>query len=343
MMRVVLAGLGVRGTYWADVITRSSRAEIIAYADPNPAMIERAQARFGDYPAFATAEKALSAMGADVDALVLANPPMGREGQVRSATERGIPMLIEKPLALDVSEAAHLVSIAESADVPLMVGLNFRYLPVTIETRKLIAQGTVGQPAFARFTYERYRDGNRPDLNKYPLTMDQPMLWEQTIHHYDLLRYVYRQEPVMIQCQTWNPSWSMYESDANVAAIITFDGGMVVNYQGTWQSNWHQPHFEWRTECTGGVIVQQEQFGKLNFAAHADDDLTAVALPEHEIWVSETIGLFEAFVDTVVDGKPLYCSGRDHLTSLAMLEASIRSSREGRGVTIDEVLQVVSQ
>ena len=36
-LRVVLGGLGVRGRYWAEVLTRSPRCEIIAYADPNPA------------------------------------------------------------------------------------------------------------------------------------------------------------------------------------------------------------------------------------------------------------------------------------------------------------------
>jgi len=341
-LRVILAGLGVRGTYWADVITRSERAEIVAYADPNPEMLQRAVERFGGYPTFSSAEDALVQMD-DVGALVLANPPIGRESQVRAAVERGIPMLIEKPLALDMAEAAHLVAIAETADVPLMVGLNFRYLPVTQATMKLISDDTIGQPAFARFTYERYRDGNRPDLNKYPLTMDHPMLWEQTIHHYDLMRYIYQNEPVHIQCQTWNPAWSMYEHDPNVAAIITFDDGMIVNYQGTWQSNWQKPHFEWRTECSGGVISQKEQFGALFFAQHDDDDLTQIDLPEHEIWVSETIGLFEAFVATCLDNAPLQCSGRDHLQSLAMLEASIRSSREGQGVTIDEILQEISQ
>lgn len=240
---VVLAGLGVRGRYWAEVIRRSPRADIVAYADPNPAALERAAALFGPRPAFASAEEALSALP-EVGALVLANPPVGRESQVRVALARKVPLLIEKPLALDLDEAARLVALAENAGIPLMVGLNFRYLGVTQAVRALLAEGTVGRPEFARFTYERYRDGHRPDLNKYPLTMDQPLLWEQSIHHFDLLRFVYGQEPLAVHGYTWNPSWSMYASDANVAAILTFDGGMVVNYQGTWQGNWAVSHFE---------------------------------------------------------------------------------------------------
>lgn len=339
-LRIILGGLGVRGSVWADVIGRSNRAEVIAYADPNPAAIQRANERWGEKPAFDTVESAIEAMP-DAGAVVLANPPIGRESQVRAAVSAGLPLLIEKPLAVTVSEAAGLAAIAESAGVPMMVGLNFRYLHVTRALMDLLKQETVGAPAFARFTYERYRDGHRPDLNKYPLTMDQPMLWEQSIHHFDLMRYVYGQEPVDIQCHTWNPSWSMYEHDANVSAIITFDGGLTVNYQGTWQGNWSVPGFEWRTECTGGIITQRDQFGALAYANRDDSALTEVPLPPHETWVTETVGLLAAFVDSIVDGVPLQCSAADHLRSLAMLEACVVSSRERRAVTIDSILAAV--
>lgn len=335
-LRIVLAGLGVRGLHWADVIARSPDCEIAAYADPDSSACERAAVRFGERPVFASAEAALAALP-DIDALVLANPPIGRESQVRAAVERGVAMLIEKPLALSVAEAASLVSIAEAENVPLMVGLNFRYLATTLETRRLLLDGAVGRPEFARFTYERWRDGHRPNLNKYPLTMDQPMLWEQSIHHFDLMRYVYQQEPVLVQCQTWNPSWSMYASDVNVAAILSFDGGMIVNYQGTWQSNWSQPHFQWRTECRAGIITQNEQFSQLFYALRADEALHEVPLPPHEIWITETASLLVAFVAMLRGRAPLECSGRDHLMSLAMLEACIASSREGRAVRIAEI------
>ncbi|MBZ0275084.1 MAG: Gfo/Idh/MocA family oxidoreductase, partial [Anaerolineae bacterium] len=280
-LRVVIAGLGVRGRHWAEVLVSSPRCEIAAYADPNPAACEEAVKRYGEAPVFASAEEALAAIP-DVGALVLANPPVGRESQVQAAVERNIPMLIEKPLALDLAEAAHLNDLAEAADVPLMVGLNFRYLGVTKATQTLLAEQKVGQAEFAHFTYERYRDGRRPDLNKYPLTMEHPMLWEQSIHQFDLMRYVYDQEPVMVQCHTWNQSWSMYTHDTNVAAIITFSDGMVVNYQGTWMGNWDVPHFEWRTECTGGIITQRDQFGDLFYARRDDAALIPVVLPPHE-------------------------------------------------------------
>lgn len=336
-LKVVLAGVGVRGRHWAEVLTRNPDTQIVAYADPSPAALERVQAEYGAAQTFANAEAALAAL-ADVDALILANPPMGRASQLRAAAERGIPVLVEKPLALDLKEAAQLVAIAESGNIPLMVGLNFRYLGVTQAVMGLLSAGTVGQAAFGRFTYERWRDGHRPDLNKYPLTMAHPMLWEQSIHHFDLMRFVYGREPQRVLCHTWNPPWSMYDDDTNVAAIFIFEGGLSVNYQGLWQSGQNIPFFEWRTDCTQGAISQREQFGELFYARQADTAFTPVDLPPHERWITETAGLLRAFVASINEGAPLACSGRDHLMSLAMVEACIQSSRSGQGVDIEELL-----
>ncbi len=339
MLKVLLAGLGVRGRHWAEVITRSGRADVVAFADPSPEALARGVAEFGERPTFANGEAALDALD-DVQALVLANPPMNRESIIRKASERRLPMLIEKPLALNLAEAASLVQIAESVPVSLMVGLNFRYLAVTKAMMRLLAEGVVGSPEFARFTYERWRDGRRPDLNDYPLVMEHPMLWEQSIHHFDLMRFVYGQEPVRVQCRTWNPSWSMYAGDSNVSALIEFDGGLRVNYQGTWQGSWAAPGFEWRTDCADGIIAQRDEFGALRFARRDEAELRSVPLPPHERWISETTALFAAFVDHVIDGARLQCSGRDHLMSLAMLEACIQSSASGNGVQISEVLPI---
>lgn len=341
MLKVLLAGMGVRGRYWADVINRSERSEIVAYADPNPQALTEACQAFGEHPKYESAEAAIADRD-DIDALVLANPPIGRESQIRACVEKSIPMLIEKPLALDLGEASYLVNIAQDAGVPMMIGLNFRYLDVTKATQQALADQTVGLPEFARFTYERWRDGTRPNLNKYPLKMKHPMLWEQSIHHFDLMRYVYQTEPTYVQCHTWNPSWSMYDDDTNVSAIFEFANGMTVNYQGTWQSNWSVPGFEWRTDCTQGIITQRNQFGELYISRRDEADLTTIDLPEHERWVSDTMGLWDAFLVHVLDGETLQCSGRDHLRSLAMLEACIQSSNNHQVIHVDDLLKNLS-
>ncbi|MCE2473709.1 MAG: Gfo/Idh/MocA family oxidoreductase [Anaerolineae bacterium] len=160
MLRVLLAGLGVRGWHWAQVIQGSARAELVALVDPAAAALERARAEFGPLPAFESVKAALAALD-EVDALVLANPPLGRQAIVEAAIAHKLPLLIEKPLALDLAEAAGLVRMAEAGGVSLMVGLNFRYLAVTQAMMRLLADEVVGRAEFARFTYERWRDGRR--------------------------------------------------------------------------------------------------------------------------------------------------------------------------------------
>lgn len=335
-LKLLLAGLGARGRFWAEVINRSPDCQLSGYIDPNPAALEHAQKQFGQHPGFKTVAEALSALP-ETNALVLATPPEGRELQIRAACERSMPLLVEKPLALSLEEAAKYVQMAEAAKVPMMIGLNFRYLGVTKATLELLQNGAVGDAAFGHFTYERWRDGTQARLNKYPLTMEHPMLWEQSIHHFDLMRFVYKSEPQTVYCKTWNPIWSMYEDDTNVAAIFTLENGVIVNYQGTWQSGWQVPKFEWRTDCTNGVIIQKDQFDNLNYARLHDDDLQSVGLPPHETWITDTEGVLAAFADALLRGKALEASGRDHLNSLAMVEACIRSSREAKAVDISAI------
>jgi predicted dehydrogenase len=272
----------------------------------------------------------------DADVALLCTPPGNRHGQVAAACAASLAILAEKPLADSLTDAEAHVAAADEAGVPLAVGLNFRYLRVTRALKDLFSPDRLGRPEFGRFTYERWRDGRLPHLNKYPLSMTQPMLWEQSIHHFDLMRFVYDAEPVSVSALTFNPSWSMYADDANVGALISFTGGIRVNYQGTWAGNWQKMGFEWRTDCQKGIAVQGEMFGALGYARRDDLELTPVALPPEEPWVDDARALLQDFVSHLQEGTPLPCAGPDHLNSLRMVEACIRSSQGEGTVSVFE-------
>lgn len=333
-LRFIIVGLGARAQYWITVLQANPDCRIVGLIDPVEVNRDRAVAQCPDAQTAADLDliRRLPA-----DAVLLCTPPAGRDAQIEACCSAGLPILAEKPLADSLPKAATYVRMAEAAGVPLMVVLNFRYLAVTQETLRLFAD-EVGQPAFSRFTYERWRDGHQPHLNKYPLTMEHPMLWEQSIHHFDLMRYVYKAEPVSIYARTFNPPWSMYADDANVSAIIAFDKGMITEYQGTWQSNWSTPGFEWRHECAQGVIIQKDQFGSLGFAKREQAELTQIPLPPYRQWIDDATSLLIRFVAAVRGQAPLECSGRDHLQSLQMVEACIQSSRTGQAIQIADLM-----
>jgi len=324
-LRVIIVGLGARSRIWRQVIDADPRATIAGLVDANPAAVAAA-ARPGILSGTSLAEVAARA---DADAVILVTPPAGRDTQMAEAAAAGLAILAEKPLADSLAAATRHVATAARAGVPLMVGLNFRYLAVTQALTALFAPDRLGPPAFGRFNYERWRNGYLPGINRYPLTMDQPMLWEQSIHHFDLMRHVYDANCTGISARTWNPPWSMYAHDANVAALLTFDNGVEVTYQGTWAGNHDSLGFDWRTDCANGIAVQADMFGALSFARRDDRAMTPVDIGQPVPWVDDATRLWAAFTAHLLDGAPLACSGADHLHSLRMVEAAILAAKTG--------------
>lgn len=333
-IRLIVVGLGARARTWIAVANANPDIEIVALCDLDPDAREKAREKFPHLPIGADITEVVAT---ESDAVLLATPPGKRETQIEACCANGLAILAEKPLSDSVVTAARFVEMAEAAGVLLIVGLNFRFLAATQEMRRLLRAGAVGRPEFGRFIYERWRDGTQDWLNSYPLTMDHPMLWEQSIHHFDLMRYVYDVEPEYVQAHTFNPSWTMYAGDTNVSALIGFEGGFHVTYQGTWQSGHEPMNFNWRTDGSEGIVVQRQMFGDLAWAKRMEKDLTSVPLPEHVAWITDAKALLRSFVGMLRGTAPLECTGRDHLQSLFMLEACIRASDRRETVTIDEI------
>lgn len=334
-LRFILVGLGARSRIWRRVLGEHPDCRIVGVVESHPERLAEGVAGIAGVVGGRSLEEVAGRV--EADAALLCTPPGGRRDQVAAACAAHLAILAEKPLADSVAEAQAHVAAAAAAGVPLAVGLNFRYLAVTRALKALFAPQRLGPPEFGRFTYERWRDGRLPHLNRYPLTMTHPMLWEQSIHHFDLMRYVYDAEPVTISARTFNPSWSMYQGDANVSALITFAGGIEVTYQGTWAGNWQRMGFEWRTECRRGIAVQGEMFGALAYALRDDPEPTPVPLPREEAWVDDARALLDDFVSHLRTGTPLPCPGTDHLNSLRMVEACIRSSAGEGAVGLHEL------
>jgi predicted dehydrogenase len=349
MIRVLQVGVGVRGATWARIIREEPNATIVGYVSRRLPVLKQRVAEFGDegVPCFNNLVQALDET--KPDALLLVTPPEGHHEQTMPAFERGIHVLAEKPLTEDLVEAIELVGEAERRNLQLMVGMNFRYLPAHQTTKRVISEGQLGEPSFAQFSYLRHRDGRRADLNKYCLAQEQPMLVEQSIHHLDLMRYCYGREVESVLADTWNPSWSTYQDDSNVSVLLCFEGGLRVNYLGTWTGGWNKFDFRWRTDCSGGVLIQKAQFDDLYMARFSPElamvgerfkteaePLEPVDLRPVEYFVDDTRVLLAKFIEALQEGKPVETSGRDHLKTLALVFACIEAAKTGQRVEMAE-------
>ena len=337
-LRTLLVGLGARGGVWARLLNDEPRTEVVGYVDLSEENLTRIRDQYGAPSAacFQDVRTALRALRPEL--VVLATPPMGRCRDALAVFEHGAHLLSEKPLALDLAEAVRMVEAAEQADRALAVGVNFRYQHCVTRARAILHSGEIGAPGFARYVYWRNRDGYRPGLNRYPLTMHQPMLYEQTIHHLDEIRFVYDAEVERATCRCHNPPWSMYRDDATVAAVLELTGGILVTYIGTWSAQTKMTEFEWRTDCGNGALVQRRMFSDLFIARGRDAEAgEPVPLPHQEQLVDDARRLLTHVAEQLrAGGVRPHPSGVDHLRTLGAVAACEESHRTGRTVVMEE-------
>jgi predicted dehydrogenase len=330
------------------VVQSHSGAEIVGYVSIDRKELEQKVQEFGDPEASCFIDFGQALEETKPDAVILATPPEGHYRQVLLAFEKGVHVLVEKPLTEKLEDAVMLADAADRRGLQLMVGMNFRYLPAHQVLKQFIQEKRLGEPAFGQFAYIRHRDGRRQDLNKYCLNMEQPMLLEQSIHHLDLMRYCYNREVEAVVAQTWNPSWSTYQDDSNVSILLQFEEGLCVNYLGTWTAAWNKFDFQWRTDCSRGMLLQKGQFGNLCLARFQPDlaqtgdrfkdeaePLQPLQMESVQAFIDDTALMFSRFVEALRLDRPVETSGRDHLRSLALVFACIESARNRKWVEME--------
>lgn len=81
----------------------------------------------------------------EVDAVIVATPEDAHVEAALAAIAAGKPVLVEKPLSLDLPGGSKMVEEAQSAGVDLRVGYSARYLQKYFVSRDHVRQGKIGQ------------------------------------------------------------------------------------------------------------------------------------------------------------------------------------------------------
>jgi predicted dehydrogenase len=111
-LKVAVIGAGHMGRFHAEKLARLPGVELAAVVDPDPA-----RAKVSDF------RKVLGA----IDAAVIAVPTNLHHEVARACLEKGVHVLIEKPIAATLEEADDLVALAKTRNVVLQVGHVQRY------------------------------------------------------------------------------------------------------------------------------------------------------------------------------------------------------------------------
>jgi len=144
---LALIGAGARGWGLARLAAQqAARVRVSAVADPVPSRREAFAEGFclPRERCFETHRELLRHCS-DLEGVLIASPVFAHAQAACDCLEAGVPVFLEKPMALNVAEARPIVQSAERTGVRLQVGFNCRYAPFFVRLKEIVAEGGLGE------------------------------------------------------------------------------------------------------------------------------------------------------------------------------------------------------
>lgn len=104
-----------------------------------------------------------AALSTPADLGVIATPANIHIEQAHMFAEQGIPMLIEKPLALTSADCVNLATLQQKNKARILVGYCLRYHPLFIALQEMVSSGAIGRLYTLRAEVGQYLPHWRPD------------------------------------------------------------------------------------------------------------------------------------------------------------------------------------
>jgi myo-inositol 2-dehydrogenase/D-chiro-inositol 1-dehydrogenase len=190
MLKVAVIGTGFIGSVHAKNIARHPNAELVAVSDAN---IEAAKKIAATTGAKAVTDIAEIFNNEEIQAVVIATPTDTHVEYLKRAAHGGKAIYCEKPIGLDYKEAEQAVQTVSAAGVPVMLGFNRRFDASHAAVKQAVDRGDIGKVEIVQLTSR----GPKPPPISY-VKVSGGQLRDQTIHFFDLLRWLTNDEPVEV-------------------------------------------------------------------------------------------------------------------------------------------------
>jgi predicted dehydrogenase len=337
-VRIAVAGAGMIGRKHISVL-RSGHPDytLAAVADPAPAAAE--EARKLDYPIYATIEEMLDR--AKPDGVVVATPNQQHVSVGLACIARGIPVLVEKPVADSVAEALRLVTVAEAAGVATLVGHHRRHNPIMRRAAEIIRDGGVGRPVAATAAYLSHKPKGYHDFAWRREPGGGPVLLN-AIHDIDCLRMLCG-DIVTVQASASNAVRGFAVEDT-AAAVLTFESGvlgtLIVSDTAStpWSWEWgsrENPAFPFDTEnCftvagTEGCLAVPSLVHRWHDPGRQSWEIPLTTKRHHVVLADAYVEQLRNFAAVIRGTEAPVLSGRDGAKTLATTLAISQSARNG--------------
>jgi myo-inositol 2-dehydrogenase / D-chiro-inositol 1-dehydrogenase len=139
---LAIIGGGRVGLFRGEVAARHPSVEWIGLAEKNPNRAGEVAGKIG--ADFVTGDHRELLRRAEVTAVIIATDEHLHVDPVLAAVERGVPMLIEKPLATDLAESARVLKAIEDAKLDAVVGYTQRFRRRWLAAKEKCRTGALG-------------------------------------------------------------------------------------------------------------------------------------------------------------------------------------------------------
>lgn len=154
-LRVALAGFGLAGkVFHGPLIEHTDGLELSAIVTSDKERQAEARSRYPDTEVIAGLDDLWSS---DPDLLVVAVPNRAHLPVATQAIERGVAVVVDKPIAVNAGDGRELAARARSAGVPLTVFQNRRWDGDFLTLQRLIDESSLGKVTRFESRFERFR------------------------------------------------------------------------------------------------------------------------------------------------------------------------------------------
>lgn len=332
---VGVLGVGEMGRRHAENLRRLvPQAELVAVAD---VVGERAR-QLADELEIEGSYSSLEGMleRKDIHAVVIATPDRFHPSAVKLAAAAGKDILCEKPIALSLAEGQDLLNAVSKAGVRLQVGFMRRYDPAYAGAMKRIEAGEIGTPVVFK-SIGRDKDG--PPLASYDSNTNGMLFYTNTIHDFDLARWLVRDEISEVHAYTTTtirPEVARFGDVVASVVNVKFRTGAIGNLESYAQAAYG---YDVRTEIVGSK-------GSILVGSMHQTPLTSLTVAgstrpvaHHFLSVFEDAYVAEIrdFVDSMLSNRAPRVTGEDGIRALAIAVAAEKSHLEGRAAKVSLV------
>jgi UDP-N-acetylglucosamine 3-dehydrogenase len=336
-LRLGLAGLGSMGRNHLRVISNHPETALVAIADPDAAALEAAVAgtlTSTGTPARGFADPLVMIREANLDGIVIAAPTTAHATLALAAIERGIPVMVEKPLAGTVDEAVSIVTAATKANVRVMVGHVERYNPAVMEMGRLLRAGWLS----CVYAVTSRRAGPFPArIRDVGVTVDLGT------HDVDMLSWIVGERPVRVYAETAQRLHATHED--LTFGLMHFPGGAT----GFLDVDWLTPAKRRSLVAIGeegmfelDYLTQKLTFTRSNvempeiiagYATTFTGDVAEIPVVNVEPLRAE----LDEFVRVLRTGDRPYTDGEDGLWAVAIANALLTAAAERRPIDLSDL------